>query len=144
MWRDLRKARMKRVYKRSVLDAIYNTMSFEERFADLQGVLVNTIRALEAKVRKLTARDGRQAAVISKLTAKVHEQAVEISKRDDEIKRLDDPYYCCCCKDKQTGGRVSFTPCAHVVCGLCIRKVQRVCPLCNVPIRIISTHVQQY
>ena len=135
---------MKRVYKRSVLDAIYNTMSFEERFADLQGVLVNTIRVLEAENIKLaaenselTAEVGEQAAKISKLTAKVHEQAAK-------IKRLADPYYCCCCKDKQTGGRVSFTPCAHVVCGLCIRKVQRVCPLCNVPIRIISTHVQQY
>ena len=135
---------MKRVYKRRVLDAIYNTMSFEERFADLQGVLVNTIRVQEAENSKLAAENSELTAEVSKLTAKVHEQAAKISKRDDEIKRLDDPYYCCCCKNKETGGRVSFTPCAHVVCGVCIRKVQRVCPLCNVPIRIISTHVQQY
>jgi predicted nuclease with TOPRIM domain len=127
-----------------VLDAIYNTMSFEERFADLQGVLVNTIRVQEAENSKLAAENSELTAEVSKLTAKVHEQAAKISKRDDEIKRLDDPYYCCCCKNKETGGRVSFTPCAHVVCGVCIRKVQRVCPLCNVPIRIISTHVQQY
>ena len=110
----------------------------------MQGVLVNTIRVQEAENSKLAAENSELTAEVSKLTAKVHEQAAKISKRDDEIKRLDDPYYCCCCKNKETGGRVSFTPCAHVVCGVCIRKVQRVCPLCNVPIRIISTHVQQY
>jgi len=139
---------MKRVYKRSVLDAIHIIMSFEEKFDALKDVLVHSIRVLEAKVGELTARDGRQAAEISKLTAKVGEQAVKISNLNNEINRLNggdkmhDPYYCCCCKNKQTGGMTSFTPCAHVVCGLCIRKVQRVCPLCNVPIRVFSTHVQ--
>jgi len=116
-------------------------MSFEEKFDALKDVLVHSIRVLEGKVRELAEEN-------SKLTAKDERQTVKISNLKAEINRLNGgdnrygPYYCCCCKDKQNGERTSFTPCTHVVCGLCIRKVQRVCPLCNVSIDTFSTHVQ--